>query len=238
MIVLRINWNVSLGRRAKDDRRTRLWWQRRRWDLFRRYTLPSLQAQSCGDWQAWLRCDPELSRLTEPMARVLERTEPRCRVVYDTPAAAAELAAARPDPLIFGRLDSDDLLHPQALARWSAESPGLVQFGFGYALDHATGRLFEWNHPSAPFIARVGDWRMLHKGLPHLGGNHGRAHRIARRIDDGRWYMVVLHGGNLCNVLRAPWLGPQLIDEHRSAVLAEFGMTTRPGADGVGSKCE
>jgi len=223
MILLRINWNVPILARPNDTRRESPGWQRQRWDLFSRFVLPSLQRQTLTDWQAWLRCDPALRRLTDPMARRLR--DPRVRLIYDTPAACAVLAAQDPLRLVVGRLDSDDLLHPGALARWNQETePGLIQFGHGYALHLPSGRLYEWNHPSAPFIAHVGDGRLVAEALPNFGGNHGKVHLKARRIDDARWYMVLLHGTNLCNRLRESWRRRQLTGRERVTVLREFGV--------------
>jgi hypothetical protein len=229
MIVLRINWNLDLrSPRPRCLDRDKPAWQAKRRELFSRYTLPSLLAQTEPDWQAWLRCDPALEHLTAPMAADLAGIDRRVRVVYDTPAAMAELAIHH-DRVTVGRIDSDDMLHPGALARWSSESPGLVQFGHGYALDHGTGRLYEWNHPSSPFIAEIG-WRITESsrigltGLPGLGGNHGQVYEVARRIDDARWYLVVVHGINICNSLRARWCNRELLGKERAAVLAEFGI--------------
>jgi hypothetical protein len=224
MIVLRINWNVHLtGPAADENRRCDPAWHAQRRDLFLRYTLPSLQRQTEPDWQAWLRYDPALANLTDPLR--VELREPRVRFICDTPAAIRELARTGPRHLVFGRLDSDDLLHPGALARWSREPPGLVQFAYGYALDVRTGRLYEWDHPSSPFIARVGDASMLAGDLPDLGGDHGRVHEIARRIADRRWYMVLLHETNLCNRIDRPWCRREVRGQEKHDLLRDFAIS-------------
>jgi hypothetical protein len=223
MIVVRINWNIPLTGPARNDAlRHDPDWPAVRWDLFSRYTLPSLQAQTEPSWQAWLCYDPAIRDPIVDHVRFL--AEPRVRMVHDLPAAARSLAASPPEPLIFMRLDSDDLLHPGALARLCAELPGLVQFGYGYMVHLPGGDVYEWNHPSGPFIARIGDSGMCLAGQPDLGGNHMQVRKLARRIADRRWYTVLVHGRNLCNTTERPWVGRQLAGKDRDRVLDEFGV--------------
>ena len=223
MIILRIHWDLLLGGRSKDERRKTAEWQAYRLDLFKRFTLPSLQAQTAVDWRAWLRCDPELVHLHGPL-REMAAGDARIQIVYNANSEAVLTATERPGRVVFGRIDSDDMLRPDALARWEMEGPGLVQFGDGYGLDPRTGSLWEWNHPSSPFIAEVGDWKMLGHGMPGLGGNHGQVHKIARRIDDARWYMVLCHGDNVCNRAGGAWCGRPLDGDERDEVLKTFGL--------------
>lgn len=226
MIILRCNWNLDYYWRpdgvARDDA-----WQAYRERIFKQYTLASLQRQTHDDWQVWLRCDITHMPTTELMRCRLG--DNRVRTLYHIHSWAMEKAKelwANQERVIFGRIDSDDMLHPEALARLAQETePGLVQFGFGYALDLTTGRLYEWNHPSSPFIAEIDALDTMRYGMPELGGNHGRVHRYARRIDDRRWYMVTVHGDNVCNRLPSRWSGAEIDGTERDRVLAEFGVT-------------
>jgi len=227
MIFLRIHWDLLLGGRSKDERRKTAEWQAYRLDLFKRFTLPSLQAQSVKDWRAWLRCDPALEPLHGPL-RELSATDSRVQIVYDANRKAQDAAASRYDKVVFGRIDSDDMLHPEALARWQVEHHGLVQFGDGYGYDPRSGNLLEWNHPSSPFIAEVGDWTILERGMPGLGGNHGQVYKLAKRIDDARWYMVICHGDNVCNRSGGAWCGRTIEGDERLAVLKTYNIETSP----------
>lgn len=225
MILLRCNWNLDYYWRAGSERRRDVGWQDARERIFCDYTLPSLQRQTAADWQCWLRCDLDLAPLTRGMEDRL--AEHRVSVEYDIRARSIRWArqqwASGSERIIFARIDSDDMLHPEALARLEAETePGLVQFGDGYAWDIREGRLYEWNHPSSPFIAEIDALETMRYGCPELGGHHGRVHQFARRIDDKRYYMVMLHDGNVCNGTGSRWLGRELTGVELARVWAEF----------------
>lgn len=224
MIIIRVNWNLDYHWRLNSRRRESSQWQADRERLFQCTALASLQRQIHQQWRLWLRCDPALHHLTDDMPMRCE--DKRVSVTYDidhTARQCAERYGSDPEGVIFGRLDSDDMLHPGALARWNQEtSPGLIQFGDGYALELPGGRLFEWNHPSSPFIAEIAAQRSMRAGVPDLGGNHGQVHQLARSISDRRWYIVTLHGGNVCNSADSRWCGPELTGPARHQVLKEF----------------
>ena len=231
LTILRINWDLFLdGPCAQNDKRLSAEWQAMRLKLFARYTLPSLMRQTHGNWRAWIRCDHELLALHGAL-HDLANCDARLRIVYDSDASARDLAThpgPQYDRILFGRIDSDDMLRPDALARWIREAQATgseyVQFGDGYALDPASGRLWEWNHFSPAVLARVCTREQFAQGMPEQGGNHGKVHEFARRVDDGRYYCVTVHGDNLCNKPDSRWVGMEITGPQRTRVLAEFGL--------------
>lgn len=231
LTILRINHDLFLdGPCAKNDKRLRSEWQAYRRSLLRLYTLPSLLAQTHGNWRAWIRCDPDLLDLHGPL-HDLAAMDPRIRIVYDGDAAARDLATHpgdQYDRILYGRIDSDDMLHPRAIERWirEVEATGCeyVQMGDGYALQPDTGRLWEWNHFSPAVLARVCARAQFAAGLPEQGGNHGKVHEFARRCSDGRWYLVTVHGDNLCNKPNSRWVGREITGPDRERAMREFGL--------------
>jgi len=239
LTILRINWDLFLtGPCAKNDKRLRPEWQAHRLNLFTTYTLPSLIRQTMPNWRAWICCDPDLWPLHGPLADACAG-DVRCRIVYDTTVAARDVCEYFPhaQPVLYGRIDSDDMFHPKALARWEAEAARLdrgqefLQFGDGYGIEVTTngeparpltGRIYEWNHFSAAVLARVCRVADFAGGPPDLGGNHGKVHEFARRIDDGRYYAIALHGDNLCNQVRSRWVGPEVTGVRLAVVKKEF----------------
>jgi hypothetical protein len=230
MTYLKIRWNVKLypdGKKGSEKRVCETW-QNKRWEMFKNFTMRSLEGQKDQDWQVWLQCDKQLRYLTRDMEKHLKGS--RIKVVYDLKSVCKKVVDKKPKSVIFGRLDSDDMLHEGAVARWAEEkTPGLLQFGFGYVLDFNDGRMREWNHKSASVIARIGDWKMFAKGVPDLGGVHTWVYKIARRINDFRWYAIGVHGLNLSNNIDTKYacLGPWVEKSLVKPILRGFHVTLK-----------
>jgi Putative rhamnosyl transferase len=157
--LLETQFSVRMGRPLT------LPWLRERLELLRRYTLPSVAAQTSDNFTWLLLCDettdPEvLAELREEGRRV-----PDLQVVLTsdaTPPLAAVRKAVDPDAdvLITTRLDSDDAIADAYLAavqdyaerfHRSRHESLLINFPRGYRLDAYRGRLYEAWMPNSSF---------------------------------------------------------------------------------------
>lgn len=190
-------------------------WQAKRRELFERFTLPSLQAQTSTDWCALLLADRALEQYHKPVS------DPRVRWIYGPPDLTADLdrrpskmlqlqdgdEICRWERTLWVRMDSDDMLAPRALelmrsALESVGPGGWVQLMTGVAYHAPTETWLGWHNPSPPFYGQVAD------DLP-LFGDHSRVAPAAASLGSHlpHW-AVVLHDCNLLNALESPWCRP------------------------------
>ena len=218
--IIRIRWDrIWPGPNGEDRFPARLTadWQARRWQLFTSYTLPSLFRLESPDWEAWLLADATNQRFHPAVA------DNRIRFVYDEDSAARALAA----PIFLMRIDSDDMLSPDALGRLL--DPTLrqkyAQLGTGVAWCEATQTFHRWINPSPPFYGRRVEAAELSMGLPGLG-HHGHARAESDFIE---WveplFCVVLHGANISNSTERAWFDPEaLTGAARDVCRRRFGL--------------
>src|ERR1051326_5560838 len=124
-VILRVRWDLPwIDPATNIDRfpeRKTVEWQRERWRLFEKYTLPSLEAQTHRDWQAHLLADGALEDVHRDVlpSSLLDRVSivcnPRDRAIF----LAAEL---NDRAAFYMRIDSDDMLAPDALRMMVAEA--------------------------------------------------------------------------------------------------------------------
>jgi hypothetical protein len=228
--VLRIRWDVLFTRTAWHVDRGSAF-QRYRWRLFTKYTLPSLRRQG-AHWRAWLWADPELAALHAE----LSPPDARVRFVYDLDGEARSLGANEPRPLfVFGRMDSDDMLAPDALEvvgrsvqRTDAARPYLQLFS-GCAYDESRNRILPWTYPSPAFVFRPIAGADLAEGMPSFGGKHSGIHKQSVRVTTPEpSFCVVLHGRNLANSPEARYAKGRVPREVDRGIRARFGLPERP----------
>lgn len=197
--------------------RNRPGWLAERFELFERWCLPTLAAQTRQDFEWIIYFDEG----TPPEFR--ERIE-ACRTVrpftpYFTPLFPAEgwprsimeTFPARPW-LLSTRLDNDDGLasdHVERLhAAVEAAPPRTGAFNFtrGFVLDR--GALHVLSHPSNAFASRLEPWgpgMRTASGLQHMRlAEHGPVTQIP---GPPAWLQVV-HGGNVSNKARGRRVRP------------------------------
>lgn len=212
-VLLRVRWDKPWtdvqGRDRFPERKTAAWQHHRR-QLWHRYTLPSLVAQTHTDWEAVLLCD------IDNRAHHAELHGPRCRVVY------GGLGATDEDVLLM-RIDSDDILAPEALATLVQAAADLgdktyAQLDTGVAYHVATDTLYQWANPSPPFYGRV-----VRAGstLPGLG-HHAQVRPECKVIQtDDPMFCVVLHDTNISNCRERAWCLPT---PHNPNTLHRMGL--------------
>lgn len=173
-------------------------WVARRMELFRRYCLPSMQAQTqpAFQWRLYVHKD-----FDPAVADELRSCDPRIDVTTDERSPLPPTAA---EVVISTRLDSDDALHATALAtieryrsdfldtdRWRQ----MVRLRLGYHVDHQ--RQLAYVAPGRAFQS------MFERGDERRGVLCESCDTINRTyptwtVDEPLWARIV-HGGNLLN---------------------------------------
>lgn len=173
-------------------------WVQRRLDLFRRYCLPSLQAQTVQDWTWRLYVhdgfDPaDAQALLEMDRRIVVTADPQSPL---TPGETSDL-------ILSTRVDSDDGLAPGLLERARqvasrldvSQRPAVIQFGSGYYVHHQQRRAYLGR--GRAFLT------MVEQTAEPLGVFCQSCDTITNRFPTVRekapaWIRVI-HGGNLLN---------------------------------------
>jgi hypothetical protein len=199
-------------------------WTVRRFALWKRTALRSLQDQSVTDWRYALICSPEQRELT----RFFEVDDKRVTIVHGGEERSWRARLPGAPVYVVARLDSDDRYHPDAgsllLRPTSGRAGSWLQFNSGYAWDEEAARLYAWDQPSSPFYAQVVKGNEFRRAIrvprprhtePVLSG--------ARRLAPGR-FVVTLHGANTSTSLRTGTLGREILGERKEAVVEAFGL--------------
>ncbi len=126
-------------------------WTRRRVELFRKFNLPSILAQTHKDFVYVVLLDPELRHLTEPV--LPEVGDSRVWYCYDDKPDLKALQEY--DELVLALIDSDDMYAPTAGEIMMACPDRWMYFKRGYALEERRGRFWHYNTiGTGPFFAR------------------------------------------------------------------------------------
>ena len=208
MVLTRFNVQASItGGRDVTSRA----WLEPRIELFERFCLPSMQAQSPGyEWLVWFD-----ARTPDDLRRRIEAHTGYTAIwvdgVHDTLRAVRDIAARAPAQathLITTRLDNDDALADGYLgavrAALAHKGDAFVNFPLGY--QWCDGRLYFSIHRSNPFLSYV---EPLERAQENLGirsvwhGNHDWARHAGRltQVWTRPMWLQVLHGGNVANEL-------------------------------------
>lgn len=206
---------MDLGRRA--DGITRAWCVERL-ALLRRYCLPSIVAQSAETFTWLLLCDESTDAETMAELREEERRLPALRIEMTSaarPPKAVVRSLVSPDTevLITTQLDSDDLIADayleavQAYAgafHGSAHRDLLVNFPRGYRLDASTADLYEERLANSSFHSLFERPRSAQVESV-LRANHAvlRQYHFTHQDESMHAWIIVVHGGNLANRIRA-----------------------------------
>jgi hypothetical protein len=160
-------------------------WLKHRWELFETFTIPSVAAQTCADFDWVILCHRDSPQWLYDRFQALD-VPCRLRVSFDVldpgfqdlDAGLADLRDPSYDVILTLNLDSDDGLHRCAMERVreafeadKAEHEALF-LDIGYKYDRFSQRLVFAKFASSPFVAKV--------NLPpfanplDVGGNHAR----------------------------------------------------------------
>jgi SAM-dependent methyltransferase len=144
-------------------------WLRDRIRLFRRYCVPGVERQTIGDFSWLVFCDETIDGGYLDSLRESSRLAPQLRLVTTSHASGVRERDAQEslleddaDVLITTRLDSDDVLHPEAMAvirsyldafvrsphqRWA------LNFPRGFRYDEDSGRVYSSYWPHGGFMS-------------------------------------------------------------------------------------
>lgn len=209
-------------------------WLARRFDLFERYCLPSMAAQTVRDF-TWLiyfdRDTPAEFRARIDRARCLVPFEPRfvpMLELADVIAEVAGLARGQSLPLITTRLDNDDAVARDFLERVrlaASAVPGGTVLNFTTGIALRDGRVYSAIDRSNPFtslVERQHDpirtiWSAQHQSLGSLWP--------IEQVEGHPAWLQVVHGENVTNRIKGRRLPGAAL--HETFGLAP-GITAQP----------
>lgn len=207
------NFNVALPGVGADRRGATVRdaaWLDERCDLFERFCLPSMRRQRCREFEWLVRWEAPADPVRA--ARIASYAgEAGLRLVEASLSfrhAVAAALAPGDEAVLTTRLDNDDALHRDALARLRAAAlagpPELVFFDLpsGYQFDTAGGELRRLRLPSNHFLSLLEpcDGSAI-RTVRRI--EHRRAGDVAplRPVTDEPMWLEVVHDRNLANRL-------------------------------------
>jgi Putative rhamnosyl transferase len=194
-------------------------WLAGRFDLFERYCLPSVAAQTARGFHWLVYFDEETP---EPIRARIEA----CRRVFPFvpcftgpvggdywPASIGAAGAARTPWLLTTRFDNDDALSADHVARLQAAlgqgAPvrGSLNFPRGFVLEG--GKLYALTHLASAFASWLEPWD--DKARTAISINHLKMARVGpvRQLEGPPAWLQVVHGGNVSNKIRGRRVGPE-----------------------------
>ena len=178
VILTRFNVKIEQAPPASPD------WLEHRFSLFERFCLPSVQAQTCTDFDWIVFCDPDIP----PMFKERLHGYPRLRPIYFrnvfdqgmVQAAVSEMAPGY-SHLITTRLDNDDAIGRTFVecvqSTFRGQEFEFLNFTNGYIWED--GRVWSGRHASNAFISlveTVNNYFTVYCGN-HIGIEPARTHR-------------------------------------------------------------
>jgi hypothetical protein len=186
-------------------------WLSGRFELFERYCLPSMLAQSTQDFSWIIFFDHQTPEPFATRARALAQVSPNIIPVFCkslplefVQATIVEQLPERPEWLLTTRLDNDDGLHSDFAAtlqaRQSFELAEVLNFAQGVVL--CGERVYRWRHVSNAFISLsepFAERRTVFSIARHL---YAAESYPVRQIAEPAAWLQVIHGGNISNRVR------------------------------------
>lgn len=225
--------------------RSRPGWLAGRFELFERYCLPSIAAQTSRDFHWMVYFD----EATPPEFRA--RIE-ACRAVFPFiavftgffpgegwPRSVAQVLGQPTPRLLTTRFDSDDALAVDHVARLqaavalAAARPGTTRMSFnltrGVVIE--AGRVYAHDHPSNAFASWFEPWDADTRTCMSI--NHMRMAELGpiEQVGGPPAWLQVVHGGNVSNKVRGRRIAPGTIRGRFPAVV--LGDLPDPSATGI-----
>jgi len=232
-----VAWPGLIVTRDNDE------WLADRYRLLEKYTIPSLEAQTCKDFKWLILADPNFPGLDrarlERYADVLWTSTPWDRTHYGR--VLVDPKVIRPytsgtDWLLTTRLDSDDIISNTFVQRLQgAFVEREMWYGFPCGFIGLEGTVYARRYPKSPFVS-YGEPAENAKTVYWI--EHRQAGRLNREpaegqcrhgehlleVDSDPAWLQVDHGGNVNNnVLKLQQTGNISIEAADSSLLASFG---------------
>ena len=223
-MIVRVQWNLALSpgsQHAAPWRRDTAWYDYR-WHLWEKYTQASLLRQTYSDFEVWLHCNKDYAEHTDPMADLLP--DKRFKLVYDMDDQIKKTVRRR--RTLFVRIDNDDMYGKKALQLYheaNTKKP-YIQFVNGWVLNHHTGKLAVWTHPSPAFNCQSGGPDIAE--LRSKAKMHHQVSAIAHTIKDRGQFMLILHGNNAANdnVPNRAHIGPEVTGAQKMKAFEDYNL--------------
>ncbi len=124
-------------------------WTKRRLELWQKFTLNSILAQTTQDWLYVVLLDPELRHLTDPL---LPRRDPRVLYCYEDGPGLERIREY--DEIVLALIDGDDMYSRSAGQLMMSSKAEWMYFKRGYAYETAARKLWRYDTiGSGPFFA-------------------------------------------------------------------------------------
>ncbi len=212
--VIMTRFNCSNSRSSNDREipiRSRPGWMEERFELFERYCLPSVLAQTNQDFEWHIYFDRQTS--PEHLARARRGIAGRDNIklmlcdIYGSETVQEDLARDLPKSLawlVTTRFDNDDALHRDFVDRLHKEvsTSTMESLNFPLGVVYGQGKTYLSRQESNAFISLsepfVREFRTV------LATRHEKMGGVApvKNIDGGPAWMQVVHDGNVSNKLR------------------------------------
>ncbi len=182
-------------------------WLQHRFDLFERYCLPSMAAQTNQDFTWLIFFDSATAQRDRERIERAREVCPRIRVVYleglDVIKSVLEQVDPDTEMLITTRLDNDDSFHERALGvirdlAGEAQETTCINLRYGFALNGASAEII--SHKFNPFSSLV-EFRGEDSFRTIFNASHGKIGRLAkvRQVYDAPYWLSVIHERNVAN---------------------------------------
>jgi Putative rhamnosyl transferase len=211
--VILTRFNCSNSRSSADREisiRSRPGWLEGRFDLFERFCLPSLHAQSMQDFRWHIYFDRHtparfLERASNGLAGKTNFFIKLCDI-YGSETVQADLPVDLDSSktwLVTTRLDNDDALHRDFVKRLhEAVRVGVEEaINFPCGVVYAAGRLYRSRQDSNAFISLSESFRTAKTVLCGPHNEMGRSYPV-RNLAGGPAWVQVVHGSNVSNAIR------------------------------------
>lgn len=198
-------------------------WLAERFDLFERYCLPSMAAQTSRDFRWIVYFD------TDTPSQFHDRIE-ACRAVFpftayftpviDAPGWPRSLRESLGDPtpwLLTTRFDNDDALAADYVGRLQAavsdQPPQRGSFNFTHGLIREGRRVYALAHPSNAFGSWLEPWDDATRTAISIHHMKMAQHGPVSQIGGPAAWLQVVHGGNISNKVRGRRVNPAWVQD-------------------------
>lgn len=245
-IVIDIPFNIDLGslypqepsiKRMYD----RVFWraQTKEWidyriDVFMKYTASSLIGQTDQSFICLMRYhEPSKELVFESLARHPKLPD---NILFTSQAEEIiEGEMAHTEYLYHGRIDSDNMYHPDFIKKINQlsfkQGVECLLCQEGYIYDETTNRLGHIHHPSPSLYVYIYNKAAYQQKFKNrLFENHFKAVKLPHEIISGDNYMVIVHKENVDNQFNSilgRYQGRLITDEKiRQDILDEWGISS------------
>ena len=187
-------------------------WMERRCEIMNKYTIPSMRAQTCQDFEWWIEVRVDTVEFFEKrldLKGTPAGIAPR-PIVTDHKLGAnaawerdpAHVRDRIKDQTFFEvRLNSDDLYHEKFIETLQSmeikPDTAVILPRAGYYWHLKDGQLFKTSHKSPPFYCLIYDTKKWLGGIRHrLPGGHRAARKLHNQDMPGRQWVWIIHDVN------------------------------------------